>query len=225
MTMSPSAAMARPKEVSFTAITQEDPMPSSAQLSPLTPTSEGLPAPNASGAVITIGPEGVQSEAPIYAIRSTVAGSGLLVDFTSSPPSAQNRQGLITQEQIYPQGSPIAGVVTSRFGVRMHPLTGGRRAHQGIDIAASAGTPIRATANGFVSVAGWGGGYGLLVTIDHPAGLQTRYAHLSRLNVRPGQDVAQGDIIGFVGSTGNSTGPHLHYEVRRDGLAVDPAVD
>lgn len=112
--------------------------------------------------------------------------------------------------------------MTSAFGLRVHPLTGGARHHRGIDLAASTGTPIRATADGSVSTSGWAGGYGLLVAIDHAGGVQTRYGHMSRLNVLPGQQVRQGEVIGFVGSTGASTGPHVHYEVRRNGRAIDP---
>ncbi len=112
--------------------------------------------------------------------------------------------------------------LTSGFGMRNHPVTGGRRAHKGIDLSAPTGTPIYATADGRISKADWFSSYGLYVSIEHGASLQTRYAHMSKLAVANGQMVKKGDIIGYVGSTGRSTGPHLHYEVRMDGKAVNP---
>ena len=112
--------------------------------------------------------------------------------------------------------------LTSGFGTRQHPIYGGRRAHSGIDLAAPAGTPIYATADGMVGRAQWQGGYGLFVEMEHGGGLATRYGHMSRLNVAAGQQVSKGDIIGYVGSTGLSTGPHLHYEIRVNGQAVNP---
>lgn len=113
-------------------------------------------------------------------------------------------------------------MLTSRFGMRAHPMLGVRRAHAGIDLAAPTGTPVFATGAGRVTAANWQGGYGLLVSVNHGAGLQTRYAHLSGIAVRSGQNVKAGDLIGTVGSTGRSTGPHLHYELRRNGQAVNP---
>lgn len=112
--------------------------------------------------------------------------------------------------------------LTSGFGMRIHPVRGGRRPHKGVDLAAPTGTPVYATADGIVSLARAGRGYGLYIKIDHGAELETRYAHLSRLAVAAGDNVEKGEIIGYVGSTGWSTGPHLHYEVRVDGVAVDP---
>lgn len=112
--------------------------------------------------------------------------------------------------------------MTSTFGMREHPILGGRRAHKGVDLAAPVGTPIYATADGKVSRASWFSGYGLFVSIEHGGELETRYGHMSRINVADGQMVHKGDVIGFVGSTGNSTGPHLHYEVRVAGEAVNP---
>lgn len=118
---------------------------------------------------------------------------------------------------------PVDGVhLTSGFGMRNHPIFGGRRAHKGLDLAAPIGTPIRASADGTVSKAEWFSGYGLFVSLEHGGEIQTRYGHMSRLNVYNGQQVKKGDVIGYVGSTGNSTGPHLHYEVRIDGVAVNP---
>jgi len=96
------------------------------------------------------------------------------------------------------------------------------RMHEGIDIAATIGTPIHAAASGTVIHAGWLGGYGNLVVVDHGDGLATAYAHASAILVAVGQQVSQGDTLSLVGSTGNSTGPHLHFEVRVNGSAVDP---
>lgn len=117
-----------------------------------------------------------------------------------------------------------ASVVGARggYGYRIDPILGSVRFHAGTDLASPAGTRIIASARGVVSRAGWVGGYGLLVTIDHGNGVETRYAHLSRIAVSPGQKVVPGDLIGLVGSTGRSTGPHLHYEVRHGGRAVSP---
>ena len=94
--------------------------------------------------------------------------------------------------------------------------------HTGLDFRAAKGDPVRVTANGKVVSAGWAGGYGRMVEVDHGNGLSTRYGHLSEIGVKVGQVVKIGDVIGEVGSTGRSTGPHLHYETRIDGVAVDP---
>jgi murein DD-endopeptidase MepM/ murein hydrolase activator NlpD len=122
-----------------------------------------------------------------------------------------------------PSGMPVyARYMSSGFGGRYHPLLGGYRQHSGVDLAASFGSPIRATSDGIVSQAGWRGGYGLAVALNNGSS-ETRYAHMSRIAVAPGQTVKRGDVIGYVGSTGQSTGPHLHYEIRQNGVAVDPA--
>lgn len=167
---------------------------------------------------IAIGPEHVAAGEVRYADRAAVAGQAAIVEFSATPPARAGRgaAGL-------PAGLPLASArLTSGFGWRVHPLGGGVRAHSGIDLAAAYGTPIVATAAGVVGTAGWSGGYGLMVAIGHGGGVQTRYGHLSRLAVAPGQAVAAGEVIGYVGSTGESTGPHVHYEVRVDGRAVDP---
>ncbi|WP_295613801.1 M23 family metallopeptidase [Chamaesiphon sp. GL140_3_metabinner_50] len=127
-------------------------------------------------------------------------------------------------ELIYPLMNPAR--VTSGFGWRTHPLTGSRRFHSGIDIGAPTGTPVVATATGTVVSAGWNGGYGKAIVIQHNGVQQTLYGHLSEISVQPGQQITQGSVIGLVGSTGNSTGPHLHFETRSPNatgwVAVDP---
>lgn len=117
----------------------------------------------------------------------------------------------------------IAGRISSGFGMRQHPLTGGWRFHAGIDLAAAYGTPVKAPADGTVRSAGWAGGYGQLVVLRHAGGVETRYGHLSRLTVAAGESVRKGDLVGYVGSTGASTGPHLHFETRQNGRPIDPA--
>jgi murein DD-endopeptidase MepM/ murein hydrolase activator NlpD len=117
---------------------------------------------------------------------------------------------------------PVRGPMTSRFGFRVHPLFGRRHFHAGVDFAAPMGTPVRAAYDGTVLITGWYGGYGKVVVIDHGGGMSTLYGHLSAVLARTGQRVAAGDVIGRVGSTGYSTGPHLHYEVRRNGRPVSP---
>ena len=112
--------------------------------------------------------------------------------------------------------------LTSDFGMRTHPVLGGRRNHKGIDLAAPTGTPVYATADGVVARAEWFSSYGNYIQIEHGGEMQTRYAHLSGYAVAAGEQVRKGQLIGYVGTTGRSTGPHLHYEVRVAGEAVDP---
>jgi murein DD-endopeptidase MepM/ murein hydrolase activator NlpD len=125
---------------------------------------------------------------------------------------------------LVPYRKPVIGEVefTSGFGVRSDPFLGRPAMHTGLDFRAAMGDPVRATANGKVSSSGWAGGYGRMVEIDHGNGLSTRYGHLSQINVKVGDLIKIGQVIGEVGSTGRSTGPHLHYETRIDGDAVDP---
>jgi len=122
-----------------------------------------------------------------------------------------------------PSRMPLSGTrLTSGYGMRSHPVLGGRRQHNGVDLAGPTGTPVYATAEGMVGRAQWFSSYGNYVQIEHGGQLQTRYGHLSSYTVSAGQMVQKGDLIGYVGSTGRSTGPHLHYEVRVAGEAVDP---
>lgn len=128
-----------------------------------------------------------------------------------------------TSKVSIPSRSPLQGYrLTSDYGMRTHPVLGGRRAHKGIDLASPTGTPVYAPADGMVGKAEWFSSYGLYIQVEHGGDLQTRYGHLSRLNVAAGQFVHKGDLIGYVGSTGRSTGSHLHYEVRVAGEAVNP---
>ncbi len=118
---------------------------------------------------------------------------------------------------------PVAGVLSSRFTTsRLHPIFNRARPHEGVDISARRGTPILAAAKGIVILAGWTSGLGNTVEIDHGYGYLTRYGHASKLLVKRGQHVARGEVIAHVGSTGISTSPHLHYEVRIGGVAVNP---
>jgi murein DD-endopeptidase MepM/ murein hydrolase activator NlpD len=145
-----------------------------------------------------------------------------LVSVSTTPDRAGRFQIGMPRVSI-PARIPVEGVhLTSRFGMRVHPVLGGRRQHKGIDLAAPAGTPIHATADGMVSKAEWFSSYGLYVSLEHGGEIQTRYGHMSRMNVYAGQRVQKGDVIGYVGTTGRSTGPHLHYEVRIAGEAVNP---
>jgi murein DD-endopeptidase MepM/ murein hydrolase activator NlpD len=125
---------------------------------------------------------------------------------------------------LVPCRKPVIGEVefTSGFGVRNDPFLGRPAMHTGLDFRAATGDPVRATANGKVVSSGWTGGYGRMVEIDHGNGLSTRYGHLSEINVKVGDLIRIGQVVGAVGSTGRSTGPHLHYETRIDGEAVDP---
>lgn len=138
---------------------------------------------------------------------SSTSVAAQITSHSSSPNSSSSSSSLVW---------PASGPITSPYGMRWGSL------HPGIDIGAGMGAPIHAAASGRVILAGYSGGYGNLIVIDHGNGLATAYAHQSRLGVSVGQDVSQGDVIGYVGSTGFSTGPHLHFEVRVNGSPVDP---
>jgi len=112
--------------------------------------------------------------------------------------------------------------LSSGFGYRSDPLLGTKRMHSGIDVPGPLGTPIHASASGVVTFAGWAGGYGNMVEVDHGSGLRTRYGHLSRILVEPGMSIAPQQTIALMGSTGRSTGSHLHFEVRTNGRAQNP---
>jgi murein DD-endopeptidase MepM/ murein hydrolase activator NlpD len=120
------------------------------------------------------------------------------------------------------EARPVPGEIRSGFGSRVHPIYGTTRMHSGVDMAAGMGEPIRACRAGTVIQAGWNGGYGNTIVVDHGGGMATLYAHQSSLAAGVGAQVGAGEVIGYVGSTGASTGPHLHFEVRRNGNPVDP---
>lgn len=165
---------------------------------------------------VTIGFDTVAG-APRYADRAESSGSLGDVRFVTTRlrPSG-SLQGMPTR-------LPVRGArLSSRYGYRIHPITGRGSSHRGVDLAVAQGTAVSATLDGVVGRASWAGGYGLLVTVNHGGGLETRYAHLSSIAVRPGQAVQAGQMLGRSGASGNTTGPHVHYEVRRSGVAVDP---
>jgi murein DD-endopeptidase MepM/ murein hydrolase activator NlpD len=155
-------------------------------------------------------------------------GTGIANGFASTLDLARRTLGdgerLHRLAAALPLRRPIRGepVVSSPFGTRLDPFTRGLALHTGLDLKAEFGEPARATAPGRVSAADYAGGYGNMVEIDHGHGVVTRFGHLARISVRPGQRVAAGDMIGAVGSTGRSTGAHLHYETRIDGEPIDP---
>ena len=141
-----------------------------------------------------------------------------------------NQMDQLNLYRIAAQKAPFANPVkaafrfTSKFGPRRDPKTGGRRMHKGVDFAAANGTPLYATADGVVTHAGWSSGYGRLVKIQHEFGIETRYAHMSKLRAKVGQRVSRGDRIGDMGASGRVTGVHLHYEVRVGSKAVNPMI-
>jgi murein DD-endopeptidase MepM/ murein hydrolase activator NlpD len=121
-----------------------------------------------------------------------------------------------------PSIAPVRGILTDGFGGRSDPFTGEAGTHNAVDISSAVGQAVRAPADGIVVKSEWANGYGNVIYISHGYGYSTRYGHLSAYNVKPGQHVRRGDIIGYVGSTGRSTGPHLHYEVRLNNNPVNP---
>ncbi|ACZ18725.1 Peptidase M23 [Thermanaerovibrio acidaminovorans DSM 6589] len=139
---------------------------------------------------------------------------------------AAKAQGTAPQEVVYYKGGrlawPLVGQIRSSFGVRVHPVFRTRIMHTGLDISGSTGDPVRAAESGEVLYAGWLRGYGQVIILDHGRDLTTVYAHLSKIEVNEGEKVSRGEQIGRVGSTGIATGPHLHFEVRVNGKAVNP---
>jgi murein DD-endopeptidase MepM/ murein hydrolase activator NlpD len=140
------------------------------------------------------------------------------ISFTSS----LRARPKVNPANLMPSLWPVNGSLVSHFGMRMDPFSGQGGFHPGVDLHAPVGTPIRAAADGRIVQAGWNAGYGISVMIDHENDMQTLYGHLSRVELRVGQEVKRGQIIGLTGTTGRSTGPHLHYEVHVGGAPVNP---
>ena len=163
-----------------------------------------------------------QSLDQLLQLRSSAMSGEIMhgLDFSHHFPSAFS--GIVNMADA-PSQWPVQGIVTSSFGSRLDPFNGEGAFHTGIDIATNKGEAVRAPADGTVLKAGMGNGYGREVVIDHGHGVQTIYAHLSGFAVTEGQEVSRGDILGYVGSSGHSTGPHLHYEVRIHDTPVNPA--
>ncbi len=131
----------------------------------------------------------------------------------------ENQQALVRST---PRGWPVVGWLTSMFGNRRDPFTGGNDFHPGLDISANQGTPVKATADGTVESAGYQGNYGNAIVLTHGFGIGTRFGHLSQIAVRPGQKVMRGEVIGYVGATGRATSAHLHYEILINGQPINP---
>lgn len=164
-----------------------------------------------------IGGDNLTSEADFG--RLTDRTSGLESHLTLVEAQLAEREKQIAS---MPAIAPVKGILTSGFGHRRDPITGSRAFHSGVDIATAPGRPVLTSADGVVIRTGRMSGLGLSVYVSHGYGLTTRYGHLSRITVEPGQRVGRGDEVGRVGSTGRATGFHLHYEVLQDGRAVDP---
>jgi murein DD-endopeptidase MepM/ murein hydrolase activator NlpD len=159
------------------------------------------------------------ADGPGLGLQASLAGT-LGMEPESPALSALPHEAL--RHRSWPARHPVDGIVTSRFGHRADPIHGAKRLHKGMDIAAEKGTPIRAVRDGVVRSAGTRGGYGKAVIVDHGDGLQTLYAHCDSIAVKPGTEVKAGQPIATVGDTGRTTGPHLHFEVRLEGAAVNP---
>ena len=165
--------------------------------------------------------------APVAALTSPDSTIGILKGLLGSlEASLQSvRTGVDKQQALAaatPSIWPVVGYLSSMWGSRKDPFTGGHDFHPGLDISANAGTPIHATADGVVESAGYAGNYGNSVVLKHGFGLSTRYGHMSRIAAYPGMKVKRGHIIGYVGSTGRATSPHLHYEILLNGQSINP---
>lgn len=155
----------------------------------------------------------IDMEALKRQVRATIENVGEIRDY------------LHVHRDIYmstPKELPVDGRISSNYGKRKNPMNGTEEFHTGLDIAASSGTPVKATADGIVSFSGWSGGNGYLVVLEHGHAFSTFYAHNKKTAVEVGQKVKRGDVIGYVGTTGSSTGPHVHYEIWKNGRHVNP---
>lgn len=177
------------------------------------PLATRLPTASRGGLATTI----LHTEIGLQAVRELLPDSkDVLQSLTKDIASQQ------AKERSTPSIWPVGGRITSSYGYRLSPFGYGRQFHSGIDIGAKRGTPIYATADGTIKFAGYQSGYGYVVHISHGYGYTTVYAHMSKLASRTGQSVKRGEVVGYVGSSGRSTGPHLHYEVRVNGNTVNP---
>ena len=181
-----------------------------------------------------------QEVSTAYGVRKQLAGSADLVAEAPLVPTmhetleeysylrttnlARRQRNIFSDlnTNVLPSVWPVNGRLEGGYGKRNDPFSGEGAMHTGVDISAPKGTPVRAAADGVVLRAGWNGGYGKCVIVDHGHGYQTWYGHLSRMDVIEGQPIRQGEVVGAVGSTGHATGPHLHYEVRVGATPVNP---
>lgn len=161
-----------------------------------------------------------RSQSRSKSIPHTLPSNSIPESFKAT--GARPRSGVTWAQDAMVGQMPVEGIISSEFGHRIHPIDKVRKFHAGVDIAADQGEEIHAVQSGRVRYAGKRGGYGLTVELEHADGSITRYAHASRIHVRKGDVVEAGEAIADVGSTGHSTGPHLHFEVRRKGKALDP---
>jgi murein DD-endopeptidase MepM/ murein hydrolase activator NlpD len=179
--------------------------------------SRAMGGPDASAALTSMAP-GLTSPENTFALLKDLL-QGLESSLVSVRSGVDRRNQLAAAT---PSIWPTHGWLSSSMGNRVDPLTGGRDFHPGLDISADKGDPVYATADGKVTHAASAGNYGNLVIVEHGYGLETRYGHLSTFKIKVGQQVRRGDLLGLVGSTGRTTGPHLHYEVRANGRILNP---
>ena len=170
-------------------------------------------------AEVSIEEQYTQNLEEVGTVELAVAKSSIDTDLREIK-DEQERIAKATFNGVYFSVKPVVGNITSRYGVVESSVRD--HAHGGLDIAAPAGTAIKASAGGTISYSGWMSGYGYLIIIDHENGVQTYYGHCSKLYAKVGEEVEAGDVIAAVGSTGNSTGNHLHFEIRLNGTRVNP---
>ena len=169
------------------------------------------------------GPSDISGEGPLLpSYHDTVDQYNFLKSSTFS--RGFRRYPRLWQANVRPSLWPVFGRLISSYGRRTDPFSGEGGFHSGADISALQGTPVKVAADGVVSYGDWSGNYGRLIVVDHGGGLQTYYAHLSRIDVIPGQEVRRGQILGATGASGRATSPHLHYEVRQSGTPINPYV-
>jgi len=187
--------------------------------SALAPVSTELPPPGSGGPLVN---SKHMSEADLDAAITVLSQIVDQHDDDMGRLEAKVLQQSVLKDML-PNGVPVnAAYNSSSYGWRIDPFTGTKAFHEGLDFTANVGTPIRAAADGIVTEAGPSAGYGNMVEVSHGYGLETRYGHASKLLVKAGERVVKGQVIAEVGSTGRSTGPHLHYEIRLNGNALDP---